>query len=384
MWWTFAIIAQEIKFDMLCVRSIMFHMKLFTLILAFILPCTLFADNNWLQLMPDQQTWFRVITKRNDCPSITIGEATYKMLLHAKSSSDIPLTSCKFVIPQSANSIQFENKTINLPKAFNKILIVGDTGCRIKGISVQDCHQDWPFEKIANISEKYKPDLIIHLGDYFYREFCLRFKCIGEPTGDNMKAWSADFFQPAQNLLNVAPWVMVRGNHESCSRGGNGWSHFFDYRNKCYKHTIPYTIDLDPKLRLIIADSADSDLLQEEINVINSLAVDNKQNWLLTHRPFWVKTNNGKEFLSQLQNLSSNISVILSGHIHTFHIAENSGQKQLIVGNSGSKLYEVSDFADDVTRREFGFTILDKQENDNWQLTAFNLNNEIIASSIIK
>ena len=54
--------------------------------------------------------------------------------------------------------------------------------------------------------------------------------CAGSPFGDNWPTWQADFFAPAQPLLRAAPWVVVRGNHEDCSREGLGWFRFLDPR----------------------------------------------------------------------------------------------------------------------------------------------------------
>ena len=42
----------------------------------------------------------------------------------------------------------------------------------------------------------------------------------GSRTPDTWAAWQADFFEPAATLLQAAPWVFARGNHELCSRGG--------------------------------------------------------------------------------------------------------------------------------------------------------------------
>ena len=46
--------------------------------------------------------------------------------------------------------------------------------------------------------------------------------------GDNWAVWQNDFFDPAAPLLAAAPWVLVRGNHELCRRGGHGWFRFLD------------------------------------------------------------------------------------------------------------------------------------------------------------
>ena len=66
-----------------------------------------------------------------------------------------------------------------------------------------------------------RPDLVIHVGDYLYRESpCPKndHGCAGSPYDDSWFTWKADFFVPAAPLLQVAPWIMVRGNHEICKR----------------------------------------------------------------------------------------------------------------------------------------------------------------------
>ena len=76
-----------------------------------------------------------------------------------------------------------------------------------------------------------RPDLVIHVGDYHYREDACpagHAGCAGSPFGYGFDAWNADFFGPAAPLLAAAPWVMVRGNHEDCSRAGEGWFRFLD------------------------------------------------------------------------------------------------------------------------------------------------------------
>ena len=50
----------------------------------------------------------------------------------------------------------------------NKIVVVGDTGCRV-GHQLCD-HGNWPLETIAAFAADKKPDAVIHVGDYLYRE----------------------------------------------------------------------------------------------------------------------------------------------------------------------------------------------------------------------
>ena len=84
-----------------------------------------------------------------------------------------------------------------------------------------------PFPRWPAAAAKFKPDLVIHVGDYLYRESACppgNQGCAGSPWGDNWTTWKADFFDPAAPLLAAAPIVLVRGNHEDCKRAGPGWT----------------------------------------------------------------------------------------------------------------------------------------------------------------
>ena len=53
-----------------------------------------------------------------------------------------------------------------------RIAVLGDTGCRITYYADQGCHDQktWPFATVARSVADKQPDLILHLGDYYYRE----------------------------------------------------------------------------------------------------------------------------------------------------------------------------------------------------------------------
>jgi hypothetical protein len=77
------------------------------------------------------------------------------------------------------------------------------------------------------------PDLVIHVGDYHYREDPCPLGnagCAGSPWGYGWDVWDADFFTPGAPLLAAAPWIVIRGNHEACGRAGQGWYRFLDPR----------------------------------------------------------------------------------------------------------------------------------------------------------
>jgi hypothetical protein len=83
------------------------------------------------------------------------------------------------------------------------------------------------FPRFAGQAARTRPDLMIHLGDYLYRESPCQpgdNRCTGTPWGDNWATWNADFFEPAAPLLHHTVWLMARGNHEECGRAGNGFT----------------------------------------------------------------------------------------------------------------------------------------------------------------
>ncbi len=84
-----------------------------------------------------------------------------------------------------------------------RIVILGDSGCRLEdGRAAQACNDPnaWPFSKIAAAAAAARPDLVIHVGDYQYREAACppgNTGCAGSLWGYGWDAWKADFFQPA-------------------------------------------------------------------------------------------------------------------------------------------------------------------------------------------
>jgi len=225
-----------------------------------------------------------------------------------------------------------------------RIVVFGDTGCRIKGSTVQDCSDPaaWPFATIAAEAAKLKPDLVLHVGDYLYREDACPadFKgCAGTPHGDNWPTWDADFFAPARPLLAAAPWIMVRGNHEECRRAGPGWLRLlgpnaYDRAAACAVHLAPYAVPLGA-MSMIVMDNADADdtsVTQASLplyrNELAALAQAKLPVWLALHRPIWAATEGplGMPVGGNLtmitaagrEGITAPVELMLAGHIHTF------------------------------------------------------------------
>jgi hypothetical protein len=99
-------------------------------------------------------------------------------------------------------SASVAGKNLPLPKPVPlKILILGDTGCRMKSSdnAFQSCDDmnKWAFSTVAKTAASFAPDLVVHVGDYHYRENpCPENNagCAGSPWGYGWDAWQADFY----------------------------------------------------------------------------------------------------------------------------------------------------------------------------------------------
>jgi hypothetical protein len=194
----------------------------------------------------------------NPCPTITINGGTpAQMNLRAAATTSLalrsvntppakpalfPVSACEFQLPSGATSAVVAGQSLPLPKANpTKIVVIGDTGCRLQnGNGTQSCNDPdpngtdtpYPFAAVAALAAAQNPDLVLHVGDYAYRDNpCPAgqgFNCGGSPWGFGWDTWQADLFTPGAKLLAAAPWIMTRGNHEQCNRAGQGWYRFLD------------------------------------------------------------------------------------------------------------------------------------------------------------
>jgi hypothetical protein len=237
----------------------------------------------------------RVLTSAAACPSIRIDGSEVAMNLRAGAQtlplratrsapsdskpSAFPLLTCEKFIPPHTASISVGGQPLPLPVAeVNRIVVIGDTGCRVKKAdnAAQPCNdrQQYPFATVAASAAKWKPDMVVHVGDYLYRENACpdgNKGCAGSPWGYGWDAWNADFFDPAKPLLQAAPWVMVRGNHESCARAGQGWWRLIDPRpflsgRDCVTagnddngdYSDPYAVPLGGDAQIIVLDTSNT------------------------------------------------------------------------------------------------------------------------------
>jgi len=285
------------------------------------------------------------------------------------------------------------------------IVVLGDTGA----YSNQDTSSaEWPFgQMITTLSQANRlPDLVVHVGDYNYRgtphhsphqdspdvyDACgsdfQHQDTQGMAWGDNWKTWKADFFDPAQPMLDKVPWVLARGNHELCSRAGTGWFFLLDPGSSLLDanysstpcanantFTSPAYALAFQNLQLIMVDSAnlcDTSIDQTQVAtytpvfqaaLASAQQRTNLPSWMVTHRPlysyhkvitedvaqnapemstYYCKTMDAVLTQTTFQNWNSAFPIWLCGHVHNFQFIKptTSGwPTHFVVGNSGVSL----------------------------------------------
>lgn len=328
---------------------------------------------SWIQLGPNDQIIARAI-RQNACPEIVIDSVSHDMNLRAPATANHPNVVCEVTVPPGANLVSIEGKNLPLPVPDpQRIAVIGDTGCRLKAPdSFQACNDpaQWPFAQIAGAAASWNPDLVIHVGDYIYRESpCPNGNagCAGSPYGDTWDTWNADFFTPSAALLDAAPWILVRGNHEDCSREGEGWFRYLDplpVPVECRPYTDPYALTIG-NVRAVVLDVASAQDTTADESVTKAfepifdkaveLAADGPS-WLLTHRAFWsigagsdgkptewsTATYNASGFAKQ----SAAFDLVLAGHVHMSQLLwftpESKRAPQLVAGDGGTELDDMA------------------------------------------
>jgi len=118
--------------------------------------------------------------------------------------------------------------------------------------------------------------------------------------------WNADFFDPAAPLLAVAPWIVVRGNHEDCDRAGEGWIRFLERLPPGASVPRPHRHILGD-FGVVVVDGAKADDPKGDTSALAGtlrnqfaevLAKVPAQAWIASHRPF----NSMRSVLGKPQN----------------------------------------------------------------------------------
>src|SRR5471032_3508044 len=129
------------------------------------------ADRAWVQAVANGFE-ARLVTSAPVCPMLHTDKGDIAMSMRAAANANFPLV-CAAAVPAGVAGANIAGTALPLPVAQpQRILVLGDTGCRIKGAALQACNDPakWPFPQVAAAAARLKPDLVIHLGDYLYRE----------------------------------------------------------------------------------------------------------------------------------------------------------------------------------------------------------------------
>jgi len=315
----------------------------------------------WSQIIPENKLSIRAIIDNNMCPIAYVDNKEVEML--SRSSINNTETVCELIVETNAQNISIDNiKVPVLAEKISKIAFIGDTGCRINMLFQQECNSidSWPLKKNLNSIAFHKPDLIIHVGDYHYRQTkCRNTKKCGDIYGYSKEAWYADWFEPAKDILTQSPFLFVRGNHESCNRAYEGWFRYLDsypfFPQKCEDLISSWFLDTGP-MKFFIFDSSSGEEIFTTQSTIEDFErefdklIQDKPAWFLTHKPLWRSPK--KEFLTlkshgnltQIEAFGdkflSNVTTIISGHIHIAQILlMDNVPDQIIVGNGGALLH---------------------------------------------
>jgi hypothetical protein len=409
----------------------------------------------------------RAITRADRCPTITWDEKRREPMTMRVAPATMPergggtqpdqkaavfeILTCETTWPVDASSARVGDRIVPTPQRdIQRIVLIGDTGCRMKASenAFQDCNSNtlWPFAEIARKAAALNPDLVIHVGDIHYRESPCpadRTGCTNSAWGYGFDAWQADFFAPAAPLLAKAPWVFVRGNHESCFRAGQGWFRFVDPAawtperacdlpalDMTADFSVPYAVPIGKREQLIVFDSSKSSgkaytpsdpayqNYAKQMQRVTALANAVDASFFLSHHPILafapsddgtsVKAGGSGGLQSAFRSVHperlvpTNVNVLLHGHIHQFEAISFASEHpvSLIVGNSGSategRLPEsialgttlspgivIDNYA---AHSDYGFATLDRVAHDGaggatrWRLTEFDVTGRALIS----
>ncbi|MER5434596.1 metallophosphoesterase [Streptomyces sp. NPDC002588] len=362
----------------------------------------------WTQLTSDgTQVRYVSTDSSHSCPSV---KYTYQASSHTdpltrmstpSTTSQFPTTVCQAEVPLTASaatlvSVQAarlhpSSGQLPLPKWTlgtrpARIGVIGDTGCSLPtdmNQPAQDCVNRWPFKQIAkSVVDRTKPDLVIHVGDYLYREDPGRANDKAANPGcrdfSDRASWAcvvADFFRPAERLLATAPVLLTRGNHEDCNMSqtggaGGAWFRYLADRlrsnESCSLFSGPAMIRAGA-LTIANVDSSladpgdDGDTAHQgtwttQFNTVNRAAAQAPGDvFVVTHKPLWMvkaagqnpgavtwatQVLDGAVADTQLHQLQGKVRMVLSGHLHLAQKIDFDSTRppQLTFGNSGGPL----------------------------------------------
>lgn len=378
---------------------------------CFIFSSCAHKSMTYVGLTDEGQSFVKTVSaKGQDCEAVSV-ESKEKQTskLELKRTNFDEASICEAVLPKNTAVVRRGSDEIIIPEQPRKIVIMGDTGCRLRNKDgkgfIQKCEdeQEWPFARLIRSVEKENADLVVHVGDYHYRESCTDpIKCqpYKDTVGYGYKPWAADFLTPAESVLKKKPFIFVRGNHEDCKRAHEGFdkllspvgeqtcvadqeTHYTSFGNFLLVNFDNSSVDDKP----LDSKSAEFKSLQTRYKkMVETLkARPESEVWIFMHRPIWglaplgtgvVPTNINMEAMVRETPLPGKVRMIFAGHIHAFQIATGNHPPELIVGESGTAL----DVYDEATRQQIptgytvfpsdhGYAVLEKDAYGQWVAT---------------
>ena len=355
----------------------------------------------------DSQLVARALVDATDgCPRVDAvgpdGRVSLPMSVRVPGPNAAPVFSsilaCSASLPTGlvAASIEGHRIPAAMPSVVDTIGIFADSGCRIDTARVQSCNDptQWPLESIVANVVASAPDLILDPGDYVYREIACpadkEDKCGGTigpadgyPFSETDHGWVQEFFEPAQAMFSVAPIAFLRGNHEDCGRGGNGFFLYLDpfadsattcdpirtangLKTAAPQTTPAWTFDVSVSpgrtLRVAMVDSAygtDKEITSwiSSQRTMYRQAYDltapepGVESWLQTHRPVFGMvsmslmpknnplidpwTSDGQ--MAASYGLLDHYDLLISSHLHLAQVIQVPDQPaSIVVGNGGA------------------------------------------------
>jgi hypothetical protein len=349
--------------------------------------------NAWLQWEPGQILQARALVTLEKCPTMETDAGPVEMNERSSVQKDFPQKVCQANLPEKATTAKIGPLTLKAKRQINRVVVLGDTGCRLKAGkngkpgSFQACDDpnQWPFQEVSLSAARLNPDLVIHTGDFHYREAPCppdQKGCQGSSHGYGWKPWDEDFFTPARSLLTTAPWIFVRGNHEDCRRAGEGWLRYLapGAPQTCTEKIPNFTVDFASH-EMAVVDVASSRELQLRLSELKETS---KHRWLLIHRPF-LTTGSTSDFaekpaLAPVVLTPGQVSLALVGHVHVLSLNQFSDLRpiEMIVGNGGTALDTSISFmkkekGDQWTEFwDFGFLVFDRKGESQWDVAIYN------------
>jgi hypothetical protein len=364
-----------------------------------------------------------IYSEATECPSINVDGKDQPMNARTGDKTAFPVLVCERLVAD-AKKVELDGKKLKLPPGkLESVAVIGDTGCRIgadaddddSGDSSDCDEKSWPFSAVAANAAKRRPQIVVHVGDYIYREVA--------PWGDDWNTWLADFFKPAKPLLEAAPWIATRGNHEICCRNGQGFMLFLDTTlgqdqkpAACRDLLDPVTVSVGGQQFVVL----DSTFAPDDLPTDKNMCKAGKTNpatdcpatgctadayasqfgpmkpasnaWLVTHRPVWgFKNKSFKQddplnatlqaaLVNSGNRLPAGFTLSLAGHIHIWETLSfaDSRSPQFVLGNGGTELGKEIKNSKFKGAKVGGTTVSYGYSVDKWGFTIFTPKNKAL------